>query len=85
MSNWAMWRWSCKSDNRFTYITFSPNLALKEQIINITCNTCIQWSYLTLSHPEALLWRVKLSGVRQSKITKCPLLATLGGKGLKDK
>ena len=26
--------------------------------------------------------RVKSSGVRQSKITKCSLLATLGGKGL---
>ena len=37
---------------------------------------------LTLSHPEGLLWRVKSSGVRQSKITKCPLLAALGGKGL---
>ena len=35
---------------------------------------------LTLSHP--LLWRVELSGVKQSKITKWPLLAALGGKVL---
>ena len=32
--------------------------------------------------PEALLWQVKSSGVRQSKITKCLVLAGLGGKGL---
>ena len=32
-----------------------------------------QTSMLTLSHPEALLWQVKSSGVRQSKITKWPL------------
>ena len=38
---------------------------------------------LILSHPEALLWQVKSSGFRQSKITKCPLLVNLGGKGLK--
>ena len=32
----------------------------------------ISLSYsLTLSHPEALLWWVKSSGVRQSKIIKC--------------
>ena len=30
---------------------------------------------LTLSHPVALLWQVKLSGIWQSKITKCLLLA----------
>ena len=41
--------------------------------------------YLTLSHPEALLSRVKSSGVRQSKITKCLLLAALGGKGLRER
>ena len=40
------------------------------------------FSDLTLSHPEALLRQVKLSGVRQSKITKCPILTALGGKGL---
>ena len=39
------------------------------------------FSDLTLSHPEALLRQVKLSGVRQSKITKCPILTALGGKG----
>ena len=38
---------------------------------------------LTLSHPEALLWRVKLSGIRQSNITKGTVLAGLGGKGLR--
>ena len=44
-----------------------------------------QWSfvYLTLSHPEALLWRIKSPGIRQSKITKCPLLAALEGEGLR--
>ena len=42
-----------------------------------------RWAQLTFSHPEGLLWRVKSSGVRQSKITKCPLLAGLGEKGLK--
>ena len=35
---------------------------------------------LTLSHPEALPWQVKSSGVRQSKITKGAVLANLGGK-----
>ena len=34
-------------------------------------------------HPEALLLRVKSSGVRQSKITKGTVLAGLGEKGLR--
>ena len=34
---------------------------------------------LTISHPEALPWRVKSSGIRQSKITKGLVLASLGG------
>ena len=40
---------------------------------------------LTLPHPGALRspWRVKSSGVRQSKTTKWPLLAALGGKVLR--
>ena len=33
---------------------------------------------LTLPHPEALHWRVKSSGVRQSEITKVSVLAGLG-------
>ena len=32
--------------------------------------------------PGALLRLVKSSGVRQSEITKCPLLSALGGKEL---
>ena len=39
-------------------------------------------SLLTLSHPEALHWRVKSSGIRQSKITKVVVLAGLGNKRL---
>ena len=39
--------------------------------------------HLTLSHPEDLPWRVKSSGVRQSKITKGTVLAGLGEKRLK--
>ena len=39
-------------------------------------------SYLTLSHPEALHWRVKSSAVRQSKITKGTVLAGLGEERL---
>ena len=42
----------------------------------------INWDILTLSHPKALCWGVKPSGVRQSKITKGTVLADLGGKGL---
>ena len=42
---------------------------------------CLPHLLLTLSHPEALPWRVN-SGVRQSKIIKGPVLACLGGKGL---
>ena len=38
---------------------------------------------LTLSHPEALPWRVKSYSVRQSKLTKGTVLAGLGEKGLK--
>ena len=34
------------------------------------------------SHPEALLWWVKSSGIRHSKIIKVLVLAGLGGKGL---
>ena len=37
---------------------------------------------LTLSHPEALPWRVKSYSVRQSKLTKGTVLAGLGEKGL---
>ena len=37
---------------------------------------------LTLSHPEALPWRVKSSHVRQSKITKGTVLAGLGEERL---
>ena len=49
----------------------------------VTSRNILSWiQYLTLSHPEALHWWVKLSGVRQSKITKCPLLVALGRKGL---
>ena len=33
--------------------------------------------------PHSLLSQVKLSGVRQSKMTKRPILAGLGGKGLR--
>ena len=38
--------------------------------------------YLTLSHPEALHWQVKSSGIRQSKITKGMVLAGLGEERL---
>ena len=38
---------------------------------------------LTLSHPEALPWRVKSYSVRQSKITKVTVLAGLGEKELR--
>ena len=37
--------------------------------------------FITISHLEAVLWRVKSSGVGQSKITKKVVLAGLGGKG----
>ena len=37
---------------------------------------------MTPSHPEVLPRRVKLSGVRQSEITKGPVFAGVGGKGL---
>ena len=35
---------------------------------------------MTLRLPEALHWRVKSSGVRQSEITKGPVLASQAGK-----
>ena len=38
--------------------------------------------WLTLSHPEALHWQVKSSGIRQSKITKGTILASLGQERL---
>ena len=38
---------------------------------------------LTLSHPEALPWRVKSYSVRQSKLIKGTVLASLGEKGLR--
>ena len=41
-------------------------------------------SLLTLSHPEALHWWVKSSGVRQSKITKGTVLASLGKGKVKE-
>ena len=37
---------------------------------------------LTLSHPEALHWWVKLSGIRRSKITKGTVWASLGEERL---
>ena len=43
----------------------------------------ICFTVLTLSHPDALSCRVKLSGVRQSKVTNRAVLAGLGGKGLR--
>ena len=44
----------------------------------------ISQSYnLTLSHPEALPWEVKSYSVRQSKLTKGTVLASLGEKGLR--
>ena len=42
-----------------------------------------RYAQLTLSHPEDLPRQVKLSGVRQSKITKGAVLAGLGVTGLK--
>ena len=42
--------------------------------------SCTGW--LTLSHPEALPWRVKSFGVRHSKITKGTVLAGLGEERL---
>ena len=41
--------------------------------------------YLTLSHPEALPWRIKSYHVRQSKLTKGTVLAGLGEKGLRNR
>ena len=43
------------------------------------------WRGLTLSHPEALPWWVKSYSVRQSKLTKGPVLAGLGEKGLRER
>ena len=37
---------------------------------------------LTLSHPEALHWQIKSSGIRQSKVTKGTVLAGLGEERL---
>ena len=79
------------NNNLHTYFFFwypsnclSPKMKGNNQVLQFTVQQLKAVSTtLTLSHPEALLWQVKSSGVRQSKITKCPLLAALGGKGLK--
>ena len=47
------------------------------------CTMCCDIKSLTLSHPEALHWRVKSSGVRQSKTTKETVLAGLGEERLR--
>ena len=64
--------WECLWESEVPYIALQ--LFLTNVWYIIVC--------LTLSHLEALHWWVKLSGVRQSKITKCPLLVALGRKGL---
>ena len=55
---------------------------MEKRLLKSKCNMIINLPRLTLSHPEALPWRVKSYSVRQSKITKGTVLASLGEKGL---
>ena len=61
---------------------YVDHILLKRQRRMCHCYEFSDGQLLVLSHPEALPWRVKSSGVRQSKITKGTVLAGLGGKGL---
>ena len=57
--------------NTIKYIPFNPDDDL----------TLKKYGFLTISHLEVVLWRVKSSDVGQSKITKNVVLAGLGEKG----
>ena len=58
---------------------WASRFALKQKQEQILCEDC---NLLTLSHQEAVPWRVKSYSVRQSKLTKGIVLASLGEKGL---
>ena len=64
----------CSSSGKYNTSQFSFFLTWS----NLISNNC-----LTLSHPEALPWRVKSYSIRQSKLTKGTVLAGLGEKGLR--
>ena len=59
-------------------------LKIEKEIINLQVVLILFPNpLLTLSHPEALPWWVKSSGVRQSKVTKGTVLAGLREKRLR--
>ena len=57
-------------------------LTIKQRLVSATLVSQFIECSLTLSHPEAPPWWVKSSDVRQSKITRGTILASLGEKRL---